>query len=233
MKKAFLIIIFFKSTILFAQDIKISGGIGYGEYDFNSLKKFQTSLIDYYSPLPIKAVEQFSGYYNYGVSGELFWENLKAIGVDIQYCSTGGRNHLADYSGEYKLDMRLESYCFTVFYKQSIYLRGKFNFYVQLQTGLDVTLLNMDEMIRLINVEEYNNSKSFISKSILIEPVIGSSYMLSSKFLVSVSFGYLFELPTKFHLKENKDLTLNSPKGQAAYSNWSGSRLRVTFSVII
>ena len=94
----------------FAQGISFRFQAGYNMHNMAQLKKMQMGLAESISDetgIPVKVVDDFPSFYNFQVQFLVTTPELFSTGMYIDYCSTGGRIHYKDYSGEYGFDQIL------------------------------------------------------------------------------------------------------------------------------
>ena len=70
----------------------------------------QTNMLSMIPELPIKSIAHFPNYLNHSASIGFYLNRNNVLEINGTYLTTGGRNHLCDYSSEYKLDMILNGY---------------------------------------------------------------------------------------------------------------------------
>ena len=191
---------------------------GYGFYNLNDIKSLQTSMLSEV-PLPgIKAVETFPDNLYYSFSVNHIINPKHRIGIEFSYFTTGGRNHLSDYSGEYKVDMLLNGYQIGPKYQDYILLFDELKIGLQLAGGIIFSNLKMDEIL-IINEEEISSDQMKLkSTGWFVEPSLKVSYNVIDKLNVVLSGGYNFNERGK--LKMNGEKTILS-------ANWSGIRFLV------
>ncbi len=73
------------------------------------------------------------------------------VGIDFSYYTTGGRNHLKDYSGEYKSDMLINGYRIGTKYRNYNILNSKLYFGVQVSAGFIFSNLNINEKLNIFD----------------------------------------------------------------------------------
>ena len=215
MRKSLILIIFnLLSLGAFCQMELISVHLGCGTYDLSSIKEYQQQMIGAYAPLPIVSVNKFPNYLNYSLSFEKDISNNILLGLDIAHYTTGGRNHLKDYSGEYKLDMLLNAYRFGVSFRR-IYPSSKSTFYYHIKTGIVLSNYKMVETINVFHVDSVTHKDANGSNNFFLEPGIGFSYDLGQNLSLDSNIGYQMDINSGFITKYN------------SYIYWSGFRLQV------
>ncbi|NLO02902.1 MAG: hypothetical protein GX126_11415 [Bacteroidales bacterium] len=212
-------------------NLKVSIDGGYGTYQFDELKQFQTDLLKFYPDLPVKAVEQFPGFINYSASIEYrVYKNLW-LGLNGGYFTTGGRNHIEDYSGEYRLDIPASgkrlggqlSYMFPT--------DKKIKPFVRLKGGVLFSTVKTEEYFVVHDVDSTSTNYKFKGTSFWGEPSVGLAYEPVKKLFVYLNAGYQFDW--KGELYKNGDEPLLFQSGDHVRVNWSGLKLSlgVSFSI--
>lgn len=211
------------SCSLQGQHFKFRVNTGYGFYQLKELKMFQKSILNYAPVLP-KAVEKFPGYLNYNFAFEYSPDGYKSFGTDLTLYNTGARNHIKDYSGEYKLDMLLNGYRIGISYNRLFDFMGKTRVYAQLKLGALFSRLQLKEYFTVYNAGENSTSYTFVSTMITAEPTVGITRPLGSRFDLNCGVGYEINPASRLHLQGHKDnyLVMN---GERVYINWSGIRV--------
>jgi hypothetical protein len=208
-----------------AQSFKLGLNTGFGTYQMTDLKEFQSDAADYYSGFNVKEVQQFPGYFNYTASAELSLGRINLIGINAGYYTTGGRNHVADYSGEYALNMPVNAYSLGLQYRNIFNTVNKFSFYAQFKGGISFSSLSIDESFTIHQVDSTSSSYSFVNHSFYIEPSLGSFYDLGNNFSVNFSIGYQVDIESKLHYKDNKEQEAVNFHGEPMHTNWTGLRI--------
>lgn len=217
MKKLYTLILIFNIGVIaaYSQSIYIGLNSGYGTYDLSSIKHFQQQVLSYYSPLDIKSVEKFPDYYNYSFTLEYKTLRNYSWGLDLAYFSTGARNHLLDYSGEYKLDMLVNAYRIGVLYKKFYPLNNDLSLYYHIEGGLVYSNYDIDEKITINNVDSIHSNSINVSNTFFIQPTIGANYYLGLNFSIDANVGYQLDINSRFITKKD------------SYIYWSGFRFLV------
>jgi len=204
-----------------SQDINVEINGGYGFYELDDVKSLQQSMLES-TPIPnLKSVEKFPNGIYPSISVNYLLDPKNSFGITFLRYTTGGRNHLTDYSGEYKIDMILNGYGFGAKYQRTAYLQNKFAFILQLEAGVIFSELDMDEKLTIY--EEVMSSDHIILESagIYIEPMVKFSYNFIDDFSLQFSGGYDVNLLGKMKA-DGEETTL--------VSNWSGLRLMLGVS---
>ena len=221
--KIFLVLILTHTVV--AQNIKFGLNTGYGTYLMKDLKEFQSDAAEYYKFMNVEEVQQFPGYINYSASLDYSIGTKNLIGLDAAYCSTGGRNHVADYSGEYYLNMPLYAYSLGLHYRNIFKTINKFDLYALVKGGISFSTLEINESFTIHQVDSSSSSYTFVNNSFFGEPSLGAFYALGKNFSINCSIGYQIDIKSKLHYKDNKDEKVVGFDGQPICTNWSGIRL--------
>jgi hypothetical protein len=219
---------------LFAQKYKVGLNVGYGVYKLDGLKELQEYLADYNSELNVQAVQQFPGYLNYSASFEYYLGTKNLLGINGAFFSTGGRNSVKDYSGEYTFDMPLNGYRLGLQYRYLCGKYGKFSSYFQAVGGTTISTLSFKESLDIYNVESYSNKESYASASCFIEPSGGFFYDLGNHISANFSLGYQFEFLGSFRSVDDIKHKIYYSNNEPIRSDWTGFRilLGVTYDMV-
>jgi len=199
-----------------SQDINLEINAGYGFYKLDDIKTLQQSMLESTQIPNLKSVEKFPNGIYPSISVNYLLDPKNIFGITFLRYTTGGRNHLADYSGEYKIDMILNGYGTGAKYQRTVYEQNKFAFILQLEAGIIFSELDMDEKLTIY--EEVMSSDHIILEStgIYVEPMIKFSYNFMDDINLQFSGGYDLNLMGK--MKADGEKTTLA-------SNWSGLRL--------
>jgi len=223
--RVLILLIFFVTQTAVAQSIKLGLNTGYGTYQMKDLKEFQSDVAEYYKEFNVEEVQQFPGYINYSASLEYSFGTINLIGLNAAYVTTGGRNHVADYTGEYYLNMAVYAYSMGMQYRRVVTTINKFDLYAQLKGGISLSTLEINESFTIHQVDSSSSSFSFVNHSFFVEPSVGTFYALSKDFSINFSLGYQIDIKSKLHYKDNKEETFLGFDGKPIYTNWSGLRI--------
>jgi hypothetical protein len=201
----------FVAVTLSSQTFRLSIEPGYGFYDMTKLHQTQEAAIAFYPGLGIKAAEKFPPFFNQ--SGSFLWYASSdfLIGFTTGFLSTGGRNSVKDYSGEYKLDMMVNALQYGLETEYNFRLIPKVKCFLNLRGGGISSKLDFKENFIVTNTTLIDNTNKITEKSSFIEPTTGIRYLLDKSFTLKMGIGYLINFNT---LKE-PDV------------NWSGCQLKL------
>lgn len=222
--KVILILLFAQPS--FGQKYKICLNAGYGTYQMNDLQQIQSSAANNNSIYHVEAVQQFPGYINYSASFDYFLNTKNLLGLQAAYYTTGGRNHVADYSGEYYLNMPVSSYNIGLQYQNIFRSENKIDYYARLKCGVSFSALTIEESITIHQVDSASSSYALTATSFYTEPSLGVLYDLGENFGINFSLGYQIDVPGALHEKGNKDEIMGNSESHI-HCNWSGLRIEL------
>jgi len=217
-------------SIGIAQKYKISLKSGYGTYQLNDLRGLQNDFATQGAWMHIEKVQQLPGYLNYSVSVEYFVNPKNLIGINGAYYTTGGRNHISDYSGEYALNMPLNGYRLGVQYRNVFAGFNKINMYVSADGGMMLSVLSISETLTLYPDHSNTEAVDFTSISFTFDPSVGAWYPLAKKVSLDISLGYQVYLESTLFNVDNVESELTDFRGNPVRLNWSGLRLGIGIS---
>lgn len=210
-----LVLVCFLPAMGFSQSFRISYEPGYGLYNMANLKYLQQSVIKN-NVLPVKSVEEFPGYFNHSVSLDYYLDKNILFGVNAAYLTTGGRNFLSDYSGEYKLDMILNAYQYGIESEYNFILNNKLSLFLNFKLGVISSKLKLQESLTLYNVDSQVSNQTVNQFNFFMEPDTGLSYNVTKRISARVIVGL------------NIDTSLISDK----LIDWTGLRTRIGISYL-
>lgn len=185
------IFLLFVAMSLSSQTFRVSIEPGYGFYDMEELRETQEAAVSFYPGLGIKAVEKFPPFFNQG--GSILWyatPNL-LMGFAAEFLSTGGRNSVKDYSGEYKLDMMVNANLYGLETEYNFQLIPKLTYYLNLKIGAISSTLDVKESFVVSNTTLIDESNTIKESNLYIEPSTGIRCFINRSFSLSVGIGYL------------------------------------------
>lgn len=210
-----------------SQQIVFGGKFGYGLYQLSDLKDFQKAVAGQPGQIPAKPLEQFPGYLYQALSLEFQLGQFQFIGLDYTYHTTGARNALSDYSGNYRLDMNLKGHRLGVYYKEKIVGQQATGLFMQFRGGVIFTTLETEEELELYPSFKETWKPEFNSRSLYFEPSLVGFRNLSKRFRLEVAFGYEYELGGVLYLKSSgrRGELKNPVSNSTVRTNWTGIRL--------
>jgi hypothetical protein len=223
MKKLCLMVFLILSTeYIYSQSLRIEINSGLGTYRHDDLKSFQDYLLTF-APPRTKEVAKFPPYFYYSASFENIINGKNLAGVNFTLLTSGGRNDIRDYSGEYSLDMHINAIGAGLQYRYIFDSFRKFDLYARVRAGLIFSTFYMKENLNLIQADTTTTSKNFHSENIYCEPSIGIMWNFWKRLSLDFSLGY--EIDTRGSLLlENTKQFIALPSGQPLKTDWSGIR---------
>jgi hypothetical protein len=225
------LLFFMVSLPLRAQQFRAGAMAGRGSYTLDDLKELQMqSLRSTYRLFSgVKSMHQFPDYYNW-MGWMEYKEGTHSVGIDYSYLFTGARNHLADYSGTYTLDLLINTNRFALFYKFWFFGGNeinKFMLYSQLRLGLANSSLSLREDLEIYNIDELSYHKDYTSTHRFYELGLGVVYRINKYFDVNLSVGYEGDSPNKLRIIGDMANYLKDNQGETVLADWSGFRIRI------
>ncbi len=214
-------------------NLRISLDAGYGTYQFDELKQLQTDLSKSYPGLPVKAVEEFPGFLNYSASVEYRVYNNLWMGLNGGYYTTGGRNHVEDYSGEYRLDIPANGKRIGGQLTHIFPTGQKIKPYVRLKGGALFSTVKMEEFFIIYDVDSISTNYKYKGTAYFGEPSVGLIFAPVKRLFIYLNAGYQFDLKGNLYKNGNKDEALYFQSGDNVRANWSGLRLSLGISFSI
>jgi len=185
------IFLLFVAVTLSSQTFRLSIEPGYGFYDMSKLHQTQEAAIAYYPGLGIKAVEKFPPFFNQTCSFLWYANPDFLIGLTTGFLSTGGRNSVKDYSGEYKLDMNVRALEYGLESEYNFKLIPKVKCFVKLRGGVISSTLVFDEDFVVTNTTLIDHTEKITESDFFLEPSTGIQYVLNKSFSLDMGAGYL------------------------------------------
>ena len=209
------------------QDIFFGVKAGYGTYQLSDLKDFQKAVATQPGQIPAKPLEQFPGFLYQALSLEFQTGHFQFIGVDYTYHTTGGRNALSDYSGNYRLDMNLKGHRIGAYYKDKIVGLQKTGLSFQFRGGIHFTSLETEEELELYPSFKETYNLEFNSRSLYVEPSLVAFRDLHKRFRLEIAVGYEYEFGGVLYFKSSgRQSELQNPESRSTVrANWTGIRL--------
>lgn len=178
------------SIPIHAQSIRITYDPGFGTYSMANMRAIQDYTSKHINGLPIQKVVQFPGYINHSASVGFYLDKNILIGINAAYVTTGGRNHLSDYSGEYKMDMILNGYQLGIDSEYIFNLSKKVDFNANFKVGYIRSTLDVNEFLSVYNVDSKNSKEHLSQDSFFLEPNVSLSYNIIRGIEARLGIGY-------------------------------------------
>jgi len=217
-RKISFVFLLFVAVTLSSQTFRISIEPGYGFYDMGKLHQIQDSWANNYIDLGVIAIERFPSYFNQSFGIDWYVSPKFLIGLNAAILSTGGRNSVKDYSGDYKLDIMVNAQLYGLETEYNYQLVRNLYSYLNLKTGIISSTLNVNENLVVSNTTLIDNNSATLKESNLyIEPSTGIRYFINKSLSLCIGIDYLIDFGAYSNEK---------------YINWSGCQLKsgVAFS---
>ncbi|MCL1943583.1 MAG: hypothetical protein FWF54_08590 [Candidatus Azobacteroides sp.] len=218
-----------------AQKFVFGYSVGRADYQMRDMK----SLLENDVKNTVKEIDDYNGvdfkYKNTeNFPGGLFHDaslglqfSFHEIGLQYNYLTTGGRNHLSDYSGELRKDIIFSGNALGLYYKcyfLSVPLSKDFRFsaYAGVSTGAIFNYGHYDNFFDLYDPQSYsppygivtgNNtfqktdeSYKWSSTNWYLQPSIGVQFWLKNMVSLNISAGYLLDSPGKIKTADENTL---------------------------
>jgi hypothetical protein len=162
------------------------------------MKALQNDMKDMVRDLDVKSVVQFPSTLYYGIEVDYLLNKTNALGVHLSYNTTAGRNHLADYSGEYKMDILLSSYAMGIDYRYIFSKLGKFSMSAYLGVGMRFSTLKIKEDLTVYGDTISHSDYIAHGTNFYTFPAIEISYPLLNKLDLKLKTGYEIDFRSKY-----------------------------------
>jgi hypothetical protein len=233
MKKIYslLVIILFCSES-HSKNFSVRYETGIGQYNLKEIRDIQTNLRAMVSDLDVKSVVRFPSTLYYGIEAEYLFNKTHALGVHLFYNTTAGRNHLADYSGEYKLDILLSSYAAGIDYRYTFSNLGKFSMSAFLGVGMRFSTFKIKEDLTVYRETISHSDDIAHGTNFYTFPAIEISYPLLSKLDLKLKVGYEIDFRSKYVSTNDagEQQTLHYNGDKPLNIDYSGLRMGVGIS---
>jgi len=196
------------------------------------IRNLQTNLKNMVSELDVKSVVRFPSTLYYGIEAEYQFNKTNALGVHLFYNTTAGRNHLADYSGEYKMDILLSSYATGIDYRYTFNKFGKFSMSAYLGAGIRFSTLKIKEDLTVYGDTVSHSANTATGKNLYTFPAFEISYPLQSKLDLKLKAGYEIDFRSKYMTTDGdgKPQILYNDDGKFLNVDYSGLRVGLSIS---
>lgn len=225
MKKLFYTVLLqmFISSLI-GQTFKIEYQQGYGSYSMKDLKQLNETIS---SELQFTTgiENNFPMYWFFRPSISLVFKNYE-IAINYGFQSTGSRVSAKDYSGEYFLDLEVESHSPGILIAIKLNDFNQFSLNLYTNVGVYYTNLKLEESFTLDNESLINESISLKGFNYFFEPGLRLNYPINS-FNLALNAGYNIQLGEQgFYAENNKKYELRNPNTNNIVSpGWNGIRI--------
>ncbi len=211
--------------ISYGQLISVRYEVGIGQYQLTELKSFQNSLKDMAGELGVKSVETFPSTLYYGLGTDFKLSGRSTAGILVHYNTTGGRNHIQDYSGEYKMDILLNSFALGANYSFLLHKFGNVSFKSSITGGVRLSTLELAEKLTIYNDNITDSDYKFDGVNYYLLPSGEFNYPLKNNLCLNLKAGYEFDLRSRYYKKDDKNLIMKNINGKDMYIDYSGLRI--------
>jgi hypothetical protein len=229
MKKSrlFLIVMLFP-TFLWSQGLKIGiqSGLEYSSmielHDLNLL--FKSAV-----PFDTKLVADFPPYWYYQPMIKIAFKKI-GVGLEYSYYSTGSRISGKDYSGEYRLDMRINKKSPGIFIEYYLFSKQNVGFWLYSGGGMLFTSLCIEENLVVNNINNINDSYNFKSKNYYLQPEFIIAVYPWNSFEFEFNVAYLVQVGkgTFYNEKDKNQVLANMVTGNPIKPGWNGLKIGMT-----
>lgn len=222
------------STMVHAQPVSLSAKPTYNFSKMSDLKNLQSEVLSSLTGqgIPAQIVEAYPAHTGIqcGLLIPLSFNEQReiSVGLSIDYASTGGRVHYADYSGELRNDQIATAFSLNGALSTRIKTLHQFDLNFSFGARMIFSSLR-NEFFSRIGESSSQAVFNFTSVGVGFEPgVTPSLNLLGLTFGGSVS--YLIYIPTTLEFTQYSDTYLAFNKGGRVKIDWSGLKLGVLIS---
>ncbi|WP_321514945.1 hypothetical protein [Marinifilum fragile] len=220
-----IILLLCNTHLLSAQSSRINFNVGYGTYKLEN----QKDILEQAQVYDSKTLTSFPGNVYYSGSLEFLIKKNHLLGFNMMYLYTGGRNHIRDYSGEYKLDIQVNAIRFGGGYKTRIFENATQK--LRLDLGLNVGIIwsdfNATETLAIYNYDSDSMDVSYKYAAPFAEPQLTLSYLLGKGLYITGNLGYELDINHQIGWFDSDEYK------RGIRTDWSGLRASVGFSYVI
>jgi hypothetical protein len=214
-----LTILFLLLPLASSAQISISGGVLYGTWNMASMKSIQQDVIAS-SQIPMKVVTEFPPYFGMSFNCMYALNQRTALGLAVDYYSTGGRVSYGDYSGYVQVDQLLSALSVGVVGRHQLNQSSSWPIVI----GLQVSLVPTDAVIVIeeaIGTNVQNSSIELSTHNLGIRPTIGVKRNLPGGLFLLLQGGYEAQIHSVLRTSSGAETTV--------YAEWEG--LRATMAI--
>lgn len=207
-----------------AQELTVEYNTGYGTYRMGDMKDMLEG-IRVEPPLDhLRTTDNFPGYQLHTVRVGYAWMKHQA-GVLFEYLNTAGRNHLADYSGEFSGEIRVRGYKTGLFYRWSFagVPLGDMALepYLQFSSGITADRVKSRAYLAIGEEALVDHRETLNGSNLFVEPAAGVRLKVNRHIAVNLSAGYEWDPVSNLYAKKEGQRV----KSEAG-TDWSGLRLQ-------
>jgi hypothetical protein len=223
----YIFVLFLFSREVNAQELNASFQTGYGFYNMSSLAEFTRST---YNQLPFQAkiISNYPAYHYYipmlKISGDYF-----EFGLNYLFQTTGSRISSRDYSGEYRLDTRINSNSPGIMLGSLIEDNDFFKMGMFVQSGFNFSVFKISELLQVDTMENTDELK-LKSTSFYVEPGFRLLFPYN-RVCFEFNIGYYKEFKRNdFTLKNDVEVGIPVKKDFFEPDIWDGLRIGIGMS---
>lgn len=207
-----------------AQELTVEYNTGYGTYQMKDMKDMLQG-IRVEPPLDnFQTTDNFPGYMLHNIRFGYAWKKHQA-GVLFEYLNTAGRNHLADYSGEFSGEIRVKGYKTGLFYRWSFARLPLGNMalepYLQFSTGIIADRVKSHTYLAIGETMLVDHYETLHGINMFVEPAVGMRLKVNRHIAVNLSVGYEWDPVSNLYAKKEGQRVKSD-----AGADWSGLRLQ-------
>lgn len=225
-----LLIVLNISNDLYSQyRVKIYTAAGYNSFNMGDLKSLQKELLSDINAIGVNGsiTDSYPAYLGFQLGFQiplkLFPPDEVSLGGFMEYTSTGGRVHYADYSGEIKVDQVASAYSFGAFLLLGLTTNEWFMLDFTVSPRLIFSNLK-NEFLFKIGDEVQKESFEFFSTSVALEAGLIPSIKLGD-FNIGLPISYMLAFPSFLEYYEVGNAFLVNKSNNRVTINWSGVRV--------
>lgn len=202
---------------------------GFGTYSMSGLKGINSYIIGQ-MPFDVGLESDFPPYFFYKPALLVKFGKV-TTGLNYSFQSTGSRISSKDYSGEYRMDMKVRSSTIGLYGEYSIWAGKGFDFSCSGSIERVISKLLTDEEFTVLDETLVDDSQEYKSAGYLSE--LRLNFARSFGFVkIGINAGYAIDISEKpFQNVEDKSVHLTDPaNGNDIKPSWGGWRGGLTIS---
>jgi hypothetical protein len=216
-------------NLIYSQEVFIKIESGLGKYSMSGLRGINNYIIGQ-MPFDVGLESDFPPYFYYEPALLVKFGKV-TTGLVYSFQSTGSRISSKDYSGEYRLDMKVRSSMTGLYGEYDIWAQKGYDFSCSGSFKGVFSRLLTEEMFTVLDETLLDDSQEYQSVSYLSE--LGLNFSKSFGFVkIGVSAGYAIDMGKKpFHIVDNEEITLKDPAtNNEVKPSWGGWRTGISVS---
>jgi hypothetical protein len=223
-----LIALFALSAGICRAQVDMSFHMGSGTFRMKTQKELQKDFRG--SQLPWRTVHKFPPYWIYSGSISYKFHERLGVGAALEYGSTGGTLHYADYSGSVRLDQLLRYVQYSLITYAQVNTSKKWPLFVTVHFSMVNTKEKLNYRITVGNASEQESS-NFTSGNFGLRQGLMLQHKVKSHILLHGSVGLEMQFPGT--LRDKDGVVLVKQDGENVTAQWSGLRASVGVGLIL